>query len=115
QAFAQALDGHTHSVNPIPISGNATCQTAGYGSLEFKIEESSLANGSYSIDGVNSVTISNLVGTEDPKIFFDWSSPTLSMDAVIVHGGNGELGYIYIPESFGDTQLHAPLHATNLK
>ena len=111
QVFAQALDGHTHSVNPIPISGNATCQQAGYGSFEFKIEQSSLANGSYSIDGVNSVTISTLLDIDNPKTFFDWSSPTLSMDAVIVHGGNnGELGYIYIPESFGDTQLHTPLN-----
>src|SRR5213594_3698556 len=111
QAFAQASDGHTHSVNPIAISGNATCQEAGYGSFEYKIEESNLANGSYNIDGVNSVTISNLLNIDNPKTFFDWSSPTLSMDAVIVHGGqNGELGYIYVPESFGDTQLHTPLN-----
>ena len=107
-AVAMMLNAGTaraYHVDPILYTGNADCADLGY-AYGFKID-SAPDNTSYTIDGYNQVTISNTNGT-----FFDWSSPTLGMDAVIVKGGNNSNVYVYDPESFGDSGLHPPVNAS---
>ena len=64
-------------VVPIFIAGNPSCTSLGY-AFGFKIDPPNA--GTYSIDGINTVTV-----TTD-GVYFDWSS-TLGMDAVISKGG----------------------------
>ncbi len=97
------------SVAPIPIdSGNPTCSSfapAGASWSEFKLQDASLANGTYS-DGTLTVTIANFVqsASEAPGSF-DWSSD-IGVDAVFVKAGSSKHHlYVYAPEATGDTGL----------
>jgi len=80
-------------------------QGSGQTWTEFKLEDGGLSDGSYS-DGTLTVTLSNVTGDS-----FDWTSQTITVDAVIVKGGNaGSNLYRYDPptESPGDTDLGVP-------
>src|SRR5262245_19754715 len=93
------------TVTPVFVPGNPTCQDLGY-DFGFKIDPP--VSGTYSIDGINTVTF-----TTD-GVSFDWSS-TLGMDAVISKGGPVANVYIYDPpaEATSDTGLHSPVNPNN--
>src|ERR1044071_5581946 len=95
------------SVNPVFVPGNPTCADLGY-PFSFKIDPPNA--GTYSIDGINTVTV-----TTD-GISFDWSS-TLGIDAVIGKGGPNANVYVYDPpaEATSDTDLHSPVNPSNGK
>lgn len=95
-------------VNPIFVPGNPNCVGLGY-DFGFKVDPPNA--GTYSIDGLNTVTVTTADG-----IFFDWSS-TLGMDAVIVKGGPNANVYVYDPpaERTSDTGLHSPINPNNGK
>jgi hypothetical protein len=84
------------AANPPGPSGNGVC-------YEFKLEDTSLANGEHA-DGTLTVTISNLDGHT-----FDWSS-NIPVSVVYVKNGNdGTNMYDYRPlGSTGDTCLTTP-------
>ncbi|MCU0483761.1 MAG: hypothetical protein MUC54_05755, partial [Chloroflexi bacterium] len=104
------------SVAPIPISsGNPTCidfaPTYGGGQswVEYKVEPP--ANGTYSVGGGQTITISNFSNSSaGAPGSFDWSS-NFGIDAVFVKAGSDKHNlYVYAPtaaslESFGDTGL----------
>ncbi|HEX3126872.1 MAG TPA: hypothetical protein VH394_06055 [Thermoanaerobaculia bacterium] len=94
-------------VDPIFIAGNPSCTSLGY-AFGFKVDPPNA--GTYSIDGINTVTV-----TTD-GVFFDWSS-TLGMDAVISKGGPNSNVFIYDPpaESTSDTELVSPINPNNGK
>ena len=89
-------------VTPVFVPGNPTCASLGY-DYGFKVDPPNA--GTYSIDGVNTVTV-----TTD-GVRFDWTS-TLGMDAVIAKGGPNANAYVYDPpsESLGDDGLHSPIN-----
>ncbi len=97
------------SVAPIPIdSGNPTCSSfapAGASWSEFKLQDASLANGTYS-DGTLTVTITNFVQSANQEAgSFDWAS-NIGVDAVFVKAGSSKHHlYVYAPEATGDTGL----------
>ncbi|MFL6195143.1 MAG: hypothetical protein ACJ75H_13295 [Thermoanaerobaculia bacterium] len=95
------------TITPIFVDGNPSCTSLGY-AFGFKIDPPNA--GTYSIDGVNTVTV-----TTD-GVSFDWSS-TLGMDAVISKGGPNANVYIYDPpaEATSDTGLHSPINPNNDK
>jgi len=106
-AFAPAAGATT--ITPTLLPGNPTCADLGY-DFGFKVDPP--ASGTYSIDGINSVTVTvNGDGT-----IFDWSS-NLGMDAVIVKGGPVANVFVYDPpaEATSDTGLHAPVNPNNNK
>jgi hypothetical protein len=110
-------------VQPVLVPGNPNCAalnaddenfptiTSDFG---FKVDQS--PNGAFPLDeseggeltggapsdAINSVTISESDGQ-----FFDWAA-TLGIDAVIVKAGDNADAYVYDPEDFADTELHAP-------
>jgi len=92
---------------PTVVPGNPTCADLGY-DFGFKPQPEPPPSGTYPFpnDPYNSVTID----TDGTALYtyFDWSSPTLGIDAVIVKGGDAANVYAYDPESFGDTGLHSP-------
>jgi hypothetical protein len=90
-------------VTPIFVAGNPSCASLGY-AFGFKVDPPNA--GTYSIDGINTVTV-----TTD-GVNFDWSS-TLGMDAVISKGGPNANVYIYTPERTSDTGLHSPINPSN--
>ena len=115
------------SVTPTVVAGNPNCATlnadnANFPSITsnfgFKIEnggQNAVPNGVYQLtdadgeltggapsDTGNTVTISNSNGT-----VFDWAS-TLTMDAVIVKGGDAGNVYVYSPEAASDAGLLSP-------
>jgi hypothetical protein len=92
-------------VTPVFVAGNPSCTSLGY-SFGFKVDPPNA--GTYSIDGINTVTV-----TTD-GVYFDWSS-TLGMDAVISKGGPNANVYIYDPptEATSDTGLHSPINPNN--
>jgi hypothetical protein len=99
----------TH-VTPIPISsGNPTCsdfaEQFGGTWTEFKLQDASLANGTYS-DGTLTVTISNFTPSNSGTPgSFDWSS-NIGVDAVFVKAGSDKHNlYVYNPEATSDTGL----------
>lgn len=92
-------------VTPIFVAGNPSCTSLGY-AFGFKVDPPNA--GTYSIDGINTVTV-----TTD-GVFFDWSS-TLGMDAVISKGGPNANVYVYAPERTSDTGLHSPINPNNGK
>ena len=91
------------SITPVFVAGNPSCTSLGY-SFGFKVDPPDA--GTYSIDGINSVTV-----TRDGASF-DWSS-TLGMDAVISKGGSNANVYAYNPEATSDTGLHSPINPSN--
>ncbi len=96
----QAQAGH---VPPTLEEGNLTCSNFDQTWTEFKVGQSILANDTFS-DGTLSVTITNYTGTS-----FNWSSNTLTVDAVFVKGGSiGGFLYLYDPEAPADTGLTTP-------
>ncbi len=110
--------------SPSLIPNNPNCPSLGY-AYGFRLN--SAAEGNFTLtqppgelspnaspDPNISVTISNVVTEESEPKFFDWIA-TLGMDGVIVKGGDNADVYIYDPESFGDTGLHAPLNTNNNK
>jgi len=102
---AASADGEPVSDNgivPVFVDDNPSCEDLGY-AFGFKVDPPNA--GTYSIDGVNTVTVST------DGVYFDWSS-TLSMDAVIAKGGPNANAYIYDPptESFGDGGLASPIN-----
>jgi hypothetical protein len=104
-----AAAAHATTITPVFVTGNPTCTDLGY-DFGFKVDPP--ASGTYSIDGINTVTVTvNADGT-----VFDWSS-TLGMDAVIAKGGPVANVYIYDPpaEATSDTGLHAPVNPSNGK
>ncbi len=102
-AMLFGMTGSVSAASVTPVlnkSMNIKCESLGYahGSDHYT------ASGTYTLDnGVDTVTI---VTTSSGLA--SWSS-TLSMDAVIVKGGNqGSNVYIYNPEAYGDTNLTTP-------
>jgi hypothetical protein len=93
------------SVTPVFVPGNPSCAALGY-AFGFKVDPPN--TGTYSIDGINTVTV-----TTD-GVSFDWSS-TLGMDAVISKGGPNANVYVYDPpsEATSDTDLHSPINPNN--
>jgi hypothetical protein len=87
-------------LEPGVVDGNPTCASLGLGTMSVKDEGA--VNGTFSLGGGATVTVSNANGTT-----FDWAA-TIGIDAVIVKGGPNANVYIYDPESMGDTGLHAP-------
>lgn len=94
-----------NGVVPVFVDGNPTCQDLGY-AFGYKVDPPN--SGTYSIDGVNTVTV-----TTD-GVYFDWSS-TLGMDAVIAKGGPNANAYVYDPpaEAFSDGDLASPINPNN--
>src|ERR1044071_927260 len=90
-------------VTPIFVPGNPSCTSLGY-AFGFKVDPPNA--GTYSIDGINTVTV-----TTD-GVSFDWTS-TLAMDAVISKGGPNANIYVYSPERTSDTGLHSPINPNN--
>jgi hypothetical protein len=88
----------TH-VPPTTQAGNVACPA---GLTELKVEP--VADGTFT-DGTLTVTI-DVRDTADGQVF-DWTS-NIGVDVVIVKGGNASNVYTYVPESMGDTGLHAP-------
>lgn len=125
-AFFQATPAIAsgNGVEPILVTDNPSCADLNADNLTFptitsnfgfKLENS--FNGTFALtdaDGIltggalddptNSVTVSTADG-----LYFDWSA-TLGIDAVIVKGGPDGNVYVYSPEAFSDTDLHAPLN-----
>ncbi len=106
-ALALSLPVGAITVTPVFVPGNPTCEDLGY-DFGFKIDPP--VSGTYSIDGINTVTF-----TTD-GVSFDWSS-TLGMDAVISKGGPVANVYVYDPpaEATSDTGLHSPVNPSNGK
>jgi uncharacterized membrane protein YgcG len=94
-------------LEPGVVEGNPTCADLGLGTASFKDEDA--VNGTFSLAGGGTVTVSNADGNT-----FDWSA-TIGIDAVIVKGGPNALIYVYDPESMGATGLHAPTNPANGK
>jgi hypothetical protein len=92
----------TH-VNPTTVPGNASCPA---GTTTLKVEP--VADGTFT-DGTLTVTI-DVRDTAAGQVF-DWTS-NIGVDVVIVKGGNASNVYTYVPESLGDTGLHAPANAS---
>jgi hypothetical protein len=104
-ALAFTSPASATTVTPIFVAGNPSCTSLGY-AFGFKVDPPNA--GTYSIDGINTVTV-----TTD-GVSFDWSS-TLEMDAVISKGGPNANIYIYDPpaEATSDTDLHSPINPNN--
>jgi hypothetical protein len=104
-ALVFPLAANAASVTPIFVPGNPTCTSLGY-AFGFRIDPPNA--GTYSIDGINTVTV-----TTD-GVRFDWSS-TLGIDAVIAKGGPNANVYVYDPpaEATSDTVLHSPINPNN--
>lgn len=96
------------SVTPTVIAGNPTCTTLGY-SFGFKPNTPSEADptGTHAIPG-GSITVTKSGDS------ISWTS-TVGIDAVIIKGGPNANLYAYDPpaESFGDTNLVAPINPNN--
>jgi hypothetical protein len=86
---------------PVLIEGNNSCAGLGYGDSELKIDPPN--GGTYSINGLGSVTVST------NGLYFDWSS-TIGIGAVFVKGGPVGNLYVYNPAAFGDGGLHSPIN-----
>ncbi|HEU0214109.1 MAG TPA: hypothetical protein VFR13_08505, partial [Jiangellaceae bacterium] len=93
------LPASAEHVDPVQVPGNAPCPA---GLTELKVEP--VADGTFT-DGTLTVTI-DVRDTADGQVF-DWTS-NIGVDVVIVKGGNASNVYTYVPESTGDTGLHAP-------
>lgn len=87
-------------VTPIFVPGNPSCTALGY-AFGYKVDPPNA--GTYSIDGINSVTVAT------DGVYFDWSA-TIGMDAVISKGGPNANVYVYNPERTSDTGLHSPIN-----
>jgi hypothetical protein len=101
-------DASGNGVTPVyrtDLPSRDECTALGY-DFGYKIDASA-PNGTFDLDGFNSVTISGSDGKT-----FNWSS-TLGIDAVIVKAGTGANVYTYSPESKGDTNLHSPYSGTD--
>jgi hypothetical protein len=93
------LPASAEHVDPVQVPGNAPCPA---GLTELKVEP--VADGTFT-DNTLTVTI-DVRDTADGQVF-DWTS-NIGVDVVIVKGGNASNVYTYVPESTGDTGLHAP-------
>lgn len=93
------LPASAEHVAPTTQPGNVPCPA---GLTELKVEP--VADGTFT-DGTLTVTI-DVRDTADGQVF-DWTS-NIGVDVVIVKGGNASNIYTYVPESLGDTGLHAP-------
>jgi hypothetical protein len=115
--FAPGALVRAASVTPIPISDNAspTCAelkvTYGGGQNWLETKSDPPGNGTITVAGFGTITISNFVqSTSDTPGSFDWSS-TFGIDAVLVKAGSDKHNlYVYAPtadspESTGDTGL----------
>ena len=90
-------------VTPVFVPGNPSCTSLGY-AFGYKVDPPNA--GTYSIDGINTVTVTR------NGAYFDWSS-TIGMDAVISKGGPNANVYVYNPERISDTGLHSPINPNN--
>jgi len=114
-------------VTPIPGGGNPNCCDLEYGDFGFKIDGNPIGSGLqfYFIDATQNGISTKLTCGINPQpdnanyititsdgYYFSWSS-TLGIDAIIVKGGSESNIYVYVPESKGDTQLHAPINPKN--
>ena len=109
-------------VTPTLSTTNPSCQALGYDN-GFKIDAMVVGtNLTFTFTTGTQHGYSTIVtsGPEDPNnsvtitsdgTFFSWTS-TIGIDAVIVKGGSNSNVFTYNPESFGDTELHAPLNDT---
>jgi hypothetical protein len=95
------LPASAEHVDPVQVPGNAPCPA---GLTALKVEP--VADGTFT-DGTLTVTI-DVRDTADGQVF-DWTS-NIGVDVVIVKGGNASNVYTYVPESTGDTGLHAPVN-----
>ena len=100
-ADGRSVAGATH-VDPVQMDGNPDCVDLGF-DFGFKPQPEPPPSGTYPFpDGIHELELVT-DGT-----FVDWTS-TLSLDAVIVKGGNeGANVYYYSPEETSDTGLHTP-------
>jgi len=87
-----------------PAGDDGECDDLGFDN-GFKVDPPNA--GDYDVDG-HTVTVST-----DDGVYFDWSSPTLPMDAVVSKGGPTANVYYYTPASTGDTHLHSPINPSN--
>jgi hypothetical protein len=93
------------SVPPIFVDGNPDCQSQGY-TFEYKVDPPSAGPHVIPNSGNRTVTLTLYKDGNETKSF-DWTS-TLGMNAVLVKAGSGANKYVYVPASFGDTNLVGP-------
>jgi hypothetical protein len=86
------------AVDPVFVSGNATCSQVIPGTIELKVEP--VISGIYT-DGFLVVEIVVTGST------FDWEA-NMGIDGVVVKGGPNANLYLYNPEAYSDDDLHAP-------
>jgi len=106
-ALTASMSAEASSVEPTLVPGKPNCCDVCGCIFEYKIKP--VEPGTYYPDVTHYVTIT--VSGD----YMDWNS-NLSMDCVIVKGGNNANLYDYRPgESLGDTGLHAPINRHNQK
>ena len=91
-------------VDPILVEANPQCSDFGVAEA-FRVDP--VADGTFPVPG-GSITIVVNNGAKT----FDWTS-TVSIGQIIVKGGPDANLYVYVPASFGDTDLHAPTNPKN--
>ena len=105
-AIYAAVPAFATHVTPTRLDGNPNCEAVDGTREILRLEESGLANGTYSAGG-GTITVSNL--TEKS---FDWSSSGVLITAVFVKAGNGGWLYNYLPSGeTSDTGLGSVDHA----
>lgn len=102
-ALVIGLPVSASSVTPIEVAGNPTCVGLGY-DFGFKPQPEPPPTGTYTFPGT-----SETVNLSSDGTFFSWTS-TLSIDAVIVKGGNNANVFVYDPpaEATHDEGLYSP-------
>lgn len=110
--YSSAIGAGAALVEPVFVSGNASCASLGLGTEEFKIEGSFA--GVYDIDGFSSITI---IETEASRgdVFAIAFDSTIALDAVIMKAANGANVYIYDPEVFADEGILSTANPKNGK
>jgi len=104
---AGGLPASATHVAPVWHDGNVNCEVVSGTTEILRLENSGLANGTYSADGGGSITIAKL--TEKT---FDWSSSGVLVSAVFLKAGNGGWLYDYLPGGeTADTRLDSGDHA----
>ena len=102
--FLAGTTADAAAVSPIFVDDNPSCQDLGYG-------------GGYKIDPPLSGEYTSPSGARfllsTDGVYFDWSSPTGYVDAVIAKGGPNANLYAYAPPRYFDTGLHSPINPEN--
>jgi hypothetical protein len=91
------------SVQPVYLPGNPTCQQLGF-AYEGKVNSPPAGESSLALINGHVVTFT----LSADKTSLSWSSPTLSLDAVIMKAANGAYIFTYDPEATSDSGLFTP-------